>query len=64
MFLQDAVEDIIMLNAEAVAAPINVKTLVIADATAAGYPGGVIVAGELGYGFKIADHDLVLIREA
>ena len=59
----DAVEDIIMLNAEAVAAPVNVKSLVIADATAAGYPAGIIVAGEIGYGFKIADQDLVLVRE-
>lgn len=59
----DAVEDIIMLNAEAVAAPVNVKSLVIADATPAGYPAGVIVAGEIGYGFKIADQDLVLVRE-
>ena len=60
---QDLVEDIIMLNAEALAAPINVKSLVVADATAAGYPGGVIIAGEIGYGFKIGDADLVLVRE-
>jgi len=61
---QDMVEDIIMLNAEALAAPVNVKSLVVADATAAGYPGGVIVAGEIGYGFKIGDADLILMREA
>lgn len=60
---QDAVEDIIMLNAEALAAPVNVKSLVVADATAAGYPGGVIVAGEIGYGFKIGDANLILVRE-
>ncbi len=56
------VMDIIMLNAEAFAAPTNVNTLVIADGTAAGYPAGTIIGGEIGYGFSIGDADLVLAR--
>jgi hypothetical protein len=59
----DANEDIVMLNAEGFAAPINVKSLVLADATAAGYPAGVIIAGEIGYNFEITDEDLILVRE-
>ena len=59
----DMLADIIMLHAEAIAAPVNIRTLLTTDATAAGYPGGTIVAGEIGYGFEIGDLDLVLIRE-
>lgn len=59
----DMEEDIIMLNAEGFAAPININTLVTTDATAAGYPAGTIVAGEIGYAFKIADQSLILVRE-
>lgn len=58
----DETTDIIMLNAEAFAAPTNIKTLFVVDATAAGYPGGTIVAGEIGYGFAIADAELLLVR--
>jgi hypothetical protein len=58
----DETTDIIMLNAEAFAAPTNIKTLYIVDATAAGYPGGTIIAGEIGYGFQIADSELLLVR--
>lgn len=59
----DMDEDIVMLNSEAFAAPININSLMTADATPAGYPGGTIVAGEIGYGFKIGEQDLVLVRE-
>lgn len=58
----DESTDIIMLNAEGFAAPLNVRSLAVVDATAAGYPLGTIVAGEIGFGFKIADPDLVLVR--
>lgn len=58
----DESTDIIMVNAEGFAAPLNIKSLAIVDATAAGYPLGTIVAGEIGYGFKITDPDLVLVR--
>ena len=44
-----------MVNAEGFAAPLNIKSLAIVDATAAGYPLGTIVAGEIGYGFKITE---------
>lgn len=55
--------DMIMLHAEAVAAPTNVNTLFIESGTAAGYPGGVIIAGEIGYNFKLGDEDLVILRK-
>lgn len=59
---QDQEKDIIMLNAEGFAAPINVKTLFVVDGTQSGWPGSILVTGELGYGFKIADEDLILVR--
>lgn len=45
--------DFVVIHSEGVAAPINVKSLVITDATANGYPGGTLIAGEIGYGFKV-----------
>ena len=45
--------DFILLNAIGVSAPMNVRTLIITDATAAGYPGGTLIAGEIGYGMKV-----------
>ena len=42
-----------ILNAEGVAAPIVARSLNVVDATAVGYPGGTLIAGELPYGFKI-----------
>jgi len=54
--------DFIIVNAEGVAAPMNVNSFVKADATAAGYPGGTILAGEAGYGLWI-DENLVYIRK-
>lgn len=55
--------DFILMNAEGFGAPQNVKSLVITDATQAGYPAGTLIAGEIGHGFKIADKDLVLLRK-
>lgn len=49
----------IILNAEGFAAPQNLKVLTVVDGTAAGYPGGKIIAGEIGVGFKITDSNLV-----
>lgn len=49
----DLTEGFILVNPEGVAAPINVNTLAITDATAAGYPNGTLIGGELGYGFKV-----------
>lgn len=54
----------IMLNALGFGAPLNVNTLVVADGTAAGYPAGTIVAGEMGYGFEICDADLIHVYVA
>ena len=45
--------DFILINRVGVLAPINVNTLVITDATQAGYPGGTLIAGELGFGLKV-----------
>ena len=52
----------IVVNAEGVAAPIVVRSLSVVDATAIGYPGGTLVAGEAPYGFKIVtkSEDLTL----
>lgn len=55
--------DFILMNAEGFGAPQNVNSLVVTDATQAGYPAGTLIAGEIGYGFKVADNDLVLIRK-
>lgn len=49
----DANVDFILVNERGVAAPINVNTLVIVDGTPAGYPASALIAGELGYGFKV-----------
>ena len=45
--------DFIILHKNGVVAPVNVNTLVITDSTQAGYPGGTLIAGEIGYGFKM-----------
>lgn len=55
--------DFILVNQEGFGAPQNINSLVVTDATAAGYPAGTLIAGEIGYGFKVADNDLVLIRK-
>ena len=39
----------VMLNAVGMIAAQNVNTLVVTDATPAGYPGGTLVAGEIGF---------------
>jgi len=49
----DLTVDFIILNAEGFAAPTNINSFVLADGTAAGYPNGTIIAGELGYGFYV-----------
>lgn len=49
----DLVADFVVMHSEGFAAPINIKSLVITDATPAGYPGGTLIAGEMGYGFKV-----------
>ena len=45
--------DFVLVHAEGVAAPVNVQTLNVVDATAAGYPSGVLISGEMGRGFKV-----------
>lgn len=55
--------DYILMNAEGFAAPTNISSLVITDATAAKYPGGTLIAGEMGYAFQIADNDLIILRK-
>ena len=58
----DSGVDFVLVHANGVVAPVNVNTLVVTDATQAGYPGGTLIAGELGYGFKVItkDDDLTL----
>lgn len=52
-----------IVNAEGIGAPINVNTFVEYDATAAGYPGGTGIAGELGYGiYAEASDNLIWAR--
>jgi len=46
----------ILIHAEGVAAPINIQTLFVVDGTAAGYPGSVLISGELGRGFKVVTY--------
>jgi len=45
--------DFVLIHAEGVAAPINIQTLFVVDGTAAGYPGSVLISGEMGRGFKV-----------
>lgn len=45
--------DFIILHKNGVVAPMNVNTLIVTDSTQAGYPGGTLIAGEVGYGFKM-----------
>lgn len=58
-----ATTDFILIHKEGIGAPQNVNTLYVVDGTAAGYPGSTIIAGEIGYGFKLTDKDLVLVRK-
>lgn len=55
--------DFIVMHPEGFGAPLNVNTFMIGDGLGAGYPGGKILAGEMGYGLKISDNDLILIRK-
>jgi len=43
----------ILVNSEGIAAPVNINTLYVIDGTAAGYPGGTIISGEMGANFKV-----------
>ena len=54
--------DFILVNKAGIVAPMNVNTLMVTDATQAGYPGGTLIAGELGFGLKVitATEDLTL----
>jgi hypothetical protein len=55
----------IMVNDLGFGAPINVNTLYVVDGTAAGFPGGTLISGELSYGFDLCDADLVyLVKKA
>lgn len=54
----------IMLNSLGFGAPLNVNTLVVADGTAAGYPAGTIIAGEMGYAFEVCDAELIHVYTA
>ena len=54
--------DFIVLHPEGFAAPQNINSLFITDGTAAGYPGGTIVSGEIGHGFLITDQNLIMKR--
>lgn len=49
--------EFIVVNAEGIAAPVNIKTLFVTDGTAAGYPGSTLISGEMGVGFKVLDND-------
>lgn len=60
----DASYEAIMLNDKAFGMPQNVNTLIVADGTAAGYPGGTIIGGEIGWGAEVCDPELVLWLEA
>lgn len=53
----------IMVNSLGFGAPLNVNTLVVADGTAAGYPAGTIIAGEMGYAFEVCDKDLIHVYQ-
>ena len=45
--------DFVLVHAEGTAAPINIQTLFVVDGTVAGYPGSVLISGEMGRGFKV-----------
>lgn len=47
--------DFILIHAEGVGAIINVQSLFVVDSTTAGYPGGLLISGELGRGFEVVD---------
>lgn len=47
--------DFILIHAEGVGAIINVQSLFVVDSTAAGYPGGLLISGELGRGFEVVN---------
>lgn len=45
----DLTTHVVMLNAKAMAAAQNINNLFVVDGTPAGYPGGTIIAGEIGF---------------
>jgi hypothetical protein len=49
----------IIMNALGAGSPLNIDSLFVTDATQAGFPGGTLVSGELGYGLEICDATLV-----
>lgn len=48
--------DFVLIHAEGVGAIINVQSLFVVDSTAAGYPGGLLISGEMGRGFEVVDY--------
>lgn len=56
--------DVIVMNAEGLAAPKNINNLLIAQgeaATAVGLPGGARIAGQLGYAFAVTEDDFFYV---
>lgn len=49
------------MHYSALVAPINVKSWAVVDGVQLGYPSAKIIAGELLYGFSIADSDAILV---
>lgn len=45
----DLTSKVVMLNANAMASAQNINNLVVVDATPAGYPGGTLIGGEIGF---------------
>lgn len=55
--------DFIIMHPEGMAAPMNVKSFNMVDATPAGWVGGTLIASEMVYGLEIADNDLICLRK-
>lgn len=55
--------DFIVLHSEAFVCPLNVNSLSIKPAAQYGFPSGEIIAGELRYGFSIADAGAILVKK-
>lgn len=55
--------DFIVLSSEAFVAPLNVESVVVKDGAQYGYPTGKIIAGEIRYGFSIAEPGAVLVKK-
>jgi len=49
----DLTAGFIIIHSEGFHGPINIKSLVVTDGTAAGYPASALIAGEIGYGAKV-----------